>query len=48
MDATYPGQTGYSGKQNHQKEKTRYTVNGELLYDNQDICVMMNISKQTL
>jgi hypothetical protein len=30
------------------KKKTRYTVNGELLYDNQDICVMMNISKRTL
>ncbi|MDR0714351.1 MAG: helix-turn-helix domain-containing protein [Bacteroidales bacterium] len=30
------------------KKKTRYTVNGELLYDNQDICVMMNVSKRTL
>jgi hypothetical protein len=30
------------------KKKTRYTVNGELLFDNQDICVMMNISKRTL
>jgi hypothetical protein len=30
------------------KKKTRYTVNSELLYDNQDICIMMNISKQTL
>jgi hypothetical protein len=48
MDAIHSRQTGYSGKQNYQKEKTRYTINSKLLYDNQDICVMMNISKQTL
>ncbi|MDR0604245.1 MAG: helix-turn-helix domain-containing protein [Bacteroidales bacterium] len=30
------------------KEKTRHTINGERLYDNQDLCFMFNISKRTL
>ena len=30
------------------KEKSRPRINGELLYDNQDLCFMMNISKRTL
>jgi len=30
------------------KEKARPRINGELLYDNQDLCFMMNISKRTL
>ena len=30
------------------KEKVRPRINGELLYDNQDLCFMMNISKRTL
>ena len=30
------------------KEKVRPSINGELLYDNQDLCFMMNISKRTL
>lgn len=30
------------------KEKVRPRINGELLYDNQDLCIMMNISKRTL
>jgi hypothetical protein len=30
------------------REKVRHTVNGEYLYDNQDLCFMFNISKRTL
>ena len=30
------------------KEKARPRINGEMLYDNQDLCFMMNISKRTL
>ena len=30
------------------KEKVRPSINGELLYDNQDLCFMMSISKRTL
>jgi len=30
------------------KEKSRPRINGELLYDNQDLCFMMNISKRAL
>jgi hypothetical protein len=30
------------------KEKARYTVDGETLLDNQDLCFMLNISKRTL
>jgi len=29
-------------------EKERPKINGELLYDNQDLCLMMNCSKRTL
>ena len=30
------------------KERVRPRINGELLYDNQDLCLIMNISKRTL
>jgi hypothetical protein len=30
------------------KEKTRQTINGEKLLDNQDLCFMLNVSKRTL
>jgi hypothetical protein len=30
------------------KEKPRRKFNGELLLDNQDLCLMLNISKRTL
>jgi CBS domain containing-hemolysin-like protein len=30
------------------KEKPRHKIDGELLLDNQDICLMLNISKRTL
>ena len=30
------------------KEKVRPRINGEMLYDNQDLCLMMNVSKRTL
>jgi hypothetical protein len=30
------------------KEKVRHAVDGELLLDNQDLCLMLNISKRTL
>jgi hypothetical protein len=30
------------------KEKARHTIDGELLLDNQDICLMLNVSKRTL
>jgi len=29
-------------------EKERHTFNGELLLDNQDLCVMLNLSKRSL
>jgi hypothetical protein len=29
-------------------EKPRHRLNGELLLDNQDLCMMLNISKRTL
>jgi hypothetical protein len=32
----------------NRKEKVRYTVDGELLLDNQDLCFMLNVSKRTL
>jgi hypothetical protein len=31
-----------------EKKKYRHKYNGELLFDNQDICFMFNISKRTL
>lgn len=31
-----------------QKEKPRHKYNGELLMDNQDLCLMLNVSKRTL
>jgi DNA-binding transcriptional MerR regulator len=30
------------------KEKVRHQINGELLFDNQDLCFMLNVSKRTL
>ncbi len=30
------------------KEKVRHTVDGEALLDNQDMCIMLNVSKRTL
>ena len=30
------------------KEVVRHTVNGEMLLDNQDMCLMLNVSKRTL
>ncbi|MDR1918384.1 MAG: helix-turn-helix domain-containing protein [Tannerellaceae bacterium] len=30
------------------KEKPRHRVNGELLLDNQDLCIMLSCSKRTL
>jgi hypothetical protein len=30
------------------KEKQRHRLDGELLLDNQDVCLMLNISKRTL
>ncbi len=30
------------------KEKVRHTVDGEALLDNQDVCIMLNVSKRTL
>ncbi|MDR1698552.1 MAG: helix-turn-helix domain-containing protein [Prevotellaceae bacterium] len=30
------------------KEKVRHTVDGETLLDNQDVCIMLNVSKRTL
>ncbi len=30
------------------KEKVKYTVDGESLLDNQDVCIMLNVSKRTL
>ena len=30
------------------KEPVRHTVNGEMLLDNQDMCLMLNVSKRTL
>ena len=29
-------------------EKERHRINGELLLDNQDLCIMLNVSKRTL
>jgi hypothetical protein len=29
-------------------EKERHTYNGELLLDNQDLCIMLNVSKRSL
>jgi hypothetical protein len=31
-----------------QKEKVRHTLGGEMLLDNQDMCIMLNVSKRTL
>ena len=31
-----------------EKEKERQTFNGETLLDNQDLCMMLNVSKRTL
>lgn len=30
------------------KEKVKHTVDGEALLDNQDVCIMLNVSKRTL
>ncbi|KAA6315442.1 hypothetical protein EZS27_034098 [termite gut metagenome] len=30
------------------KEKIRRQINGELLFDNQDLCLMLSVSKRTL
>ncbi|MDR1866293.1 MAG: helix-turn-helix domain-containing protein [Bacteroidales bacterium] len=30
------------------KEKERHRMDGELLFDNQDVCLMLHISKRTL
>jgi hypothetical protein len=30
------------------KTKERPTINGELLFDNQDLCLMLNVCKRTL
>ena len=30
------------------KEKVRHTLDGEMLLDNQDVCIMLNVSKRTL
>jgi hypothetical protein len=30
------------------KEKVRQRINGELLFDNQDLCLMLSVSKRTL
>jgi hypothetical protein len=30
------------------KEKPKHRVDGELLFDNQDVCMLLNISKRTL
>ncbi|MDR3226350.1 MAG: helix-turn-helix domain-containing protein [Prevotellaceae bacterium] len=30
------------------KKKERHTIGGELLLDNQDLCLMLNVSKRTL
>jgi hypothetical protein len=30
------------------KGKVRYTIDGETLLDNQDLCFMLNVSKRTL
>lgn len=30
------------------KEKVKHTVDGEALLDNQDVCMMLNVSKRTL
>ena len=30
------------------KEQARHRIDGELLMDNQDVCMMLNISKRTL
>jgi hypothetical protein len=30
------------------REKVRHSIDGELLLDNQDLCLMLNISKRTL
>ncbi|KAA6317420.1 hypothetical protein EZS27_032423, partial [termite gut metagenome] len=30
------------------KEKVRQRINGELLFDNQDLCLLFNICKRTL
>jgi hypothetical protein len=32
----------------NKKEKPRHRLDGELLLDNQDVCMMLNISKRTL
>jgi hypothetical protein len=32
----------------NKKEKPRHRLEGELLLDNQDVCMMLNISKRTL
>ena len=32
----------------NQKEKPRHKLNGELLMDNQDLCLMLKVSKRTL
>ena len=29
-------------------EKERLTLNGEMLFDNQDLCLMLNVSKRSL
>ncbi|KAA6327103.1 hypothetical protein EZS27_023881 [termite gut metagenome] len=31
-----------------EKEKVRRQINGELLFDNQDLCLMLSVSKRTL
>lgn len=35
-------------KQITKKEKPRHKLDGELLLDNQDLCLMLNVSKRTL
>jgi len=35
-------------KETEKVEKERPTYNGEILYDNYDLCVMLNVSKRSL
>jgi hypothetical protein len=35
-------------KMNEKGKKVRYTVDGETLLDNQDLCFMLNVNKRTL
>ncbi|GHT26858.1 excisionase [Bacteroidia bacterium] len=32
----------------NKEESPRYKLNGELLFDNQDLCLMLKVSKRTL